>query len=87
TGSRMGKLPLVVGMPVMIMHNFDVESGVVNGLTGILVNVRYRLDDDGNRHALSCVVRSPDSLGAGIPGLPSDTVVALEDATRISFEN
>jgi hypothetical protein len=29
------RMPLVIGMPVMICQNFDVEHGVVNGCTGI----------------------------------------------------
>ncbi|KAJ7232896.1 hypothetical protein C8J57DRAFT_1578414 [Mycena rebaudengoi] len=36
--------------------NFDVPGGVVNGWTGTLVSVRYRVDDHGRRHAISCVV-------------------------------
>ncbi|KAF5335555.1 hypothetical protein D9611_012211 [Ephemerocybe angulata] len=31
TQQRMGRIPLVVGMPVMICQNYDVEGGIVNG--------------------------------------------------------
>ncbi len=47
TSQRLGMLPLVIGMPVMITQNFDIENGVINGVTGILEKIRYRLDDDG----------------------------------------
>ena len=36
TNYQLGKLPLVLGMPVMFTQNFDVKSGIVNGSTGIL---------------------------------------------------
>ena len=36
TNLRLGRLLLVIGMPVMITHNFDVQSGIVNGSTGTL---------------------------------------------------
>lgn len=36
TKQWLGKIPLVIGIPVMITHNFDVENGIVNGCTGIL---------------------------------------------------
>jgi hypothetical protein len=51
TNSRLGKIPLVIGMPVMISQNFDVHGGVVNGCYGSLRSVRYRVDRNGNRHA------------------------------------
>lgn len=35
TNQRLGKIPLVPGMPVMITQNYDVEGGIVNGCTGI----------------------------------------------------
>jgi len=36
TNQQLGKIPLVIGMPVMITQNYDVEGGIVNGCTGIL---------------------------------------------------
>lgn len=62
TNQRLGKIPLVIGMPVMITQNYDVEGGIVNGCTGILKKIRYTTDLNGNRNALSCVVESPNSL-------------------------
>ena len=64
TGNRVGALPLVLGMPVVIMENFDVASGIVNGSTGILRHVRFRLGDDDKRYLTSCIVELPDFTGA-----------------------
>jgi hypothetical protein len=34
TNQRLKRIPLVIGMPVIICQNFDVEHGVVNGCMG-----------------------------------------------------
>lgn len=37
------RIPLVLGMPMMITQNFDVDGGIVNGSTGTLKNqILYR---------------------------------------------
>ncbi|KAJ3878154.1 hypothetical protein F5879DRAFT_764039, partial [Lentinula edodes] len=61
TSQRLGRIPLVIGMPVMITQNFDVDSGVVNGCHGILKSIRYRTDSQGFRHAISCIVDARDT--------------------------
>ncbi|KAJ7079219.1 hypothetical protein C8R43DRAFT_910207, partial [Mycena crocata] len=83
TNSRLGRIPLVIGMPVMISQNFDVAGGVVNGCTGKLVSVRYKIGADGNRYALSCVVEAPDTEANILPDLPRHHVVSLQDTTDI----
>ena len=51
----LGKLPLVLGMPVMFTQNFDVESGIVNGGTSILKWIHYKKNSNGRRHAVLCI--------------------------------
>lgn len=87
SNQRLGKIPLVIGMPVIISQNFDVQGGVVNGSFGILKSVRYNLDVDGRRHAISCVVEVEDTEEGIVPGLPLHHVVALEDDTAIKLEH
>ncbi|THU76711.1 hypothetical protein K435DRAFT_704145, partial [Dendrothele bispora CBS 962.96] len=84
----MGKLPLVIGMPVMITQNFDVAGGVVNGSIGTLKSIRYRLDSAGRRHAISCVMSVSPSSGASqnpLPHLQDHDVVALQDTVDLKF--
>jgi hypothetical protein len=85
TNSRLGRIPLVIGMPVMIAQNFDVPGGVVNGCVGKLVRVRYRVGEDGRRYAISCIVEAPDTTPGIIPELPQHHVVSLRDTTKIVF--
>ncbi|KAJ7643208.1 hypothetical protein B0H17DRAFT_959856, partial [Mycena rosella] len=87
TSQRIGRLPLVIGMPVMITSNFDVPGGVVNSCNGTLVSVRYTIGVDRNRCALLCVVKAPDmSLGI-MPNLPDYHVVALSDKMDMKFKH
>ena len=85
TNNRLGRIPLVIGMPVMIMTNFDVTNGVVNGRIGKLISVTYWVDGDGFRHATSCVVESNGIVGDALPGLEKNQAVALQDVTELSF--
>ncbi|KAJ7148128.1 hypothetical protein C8R43DRAFT_860028, partial [Mycena crocata] len=87
TNSRLGMLPLVIGMPVIITQNFDVPGGVVNGCAGKLVSVRYELGDDGTRYALSCVVQALDTTLGILPDLPDYHVVSLRDTTDLKFKH
>lgn len=44
TSQRLGRIPLVIGMPMTITHSYNVEDGAVNGSKGILKRIRYRTD-------------------------------------------
>ncbi|KAJ7157824.1 hypothetical protein C8R46DRAFT_891824, partial [Mycena filopes] len=79
TNQRLGRIPLVLGMPVIISQNFDVPGGVVNGSFGILKSVRFKLDARNRRHAISCIIDCPDTSDNLVPGLPNHHVVALKD--------
>jgi len=83
TGGRVGALPLVLGMPVVVTENFDVAGGVVNGSTGTLRHVRYRLGDDGKRYLTSCIVELPDFTGDGLPHLPPNHVPIIPNEAEM----
>jgi len=73
-------------MPVMITHNFDVENGVVNGCTGILKSIHYTTDNMGNRHAVSCVVESPNILSSSNT-LGANQAAVLQDTVDLTFRH
>ncbi|KAJ7685832.1 hypothetical protein B0H17DRAFT_852928, partial [Mycena rosella] len=81
----LGRIPLVIGMPVMISWNFDVQGGVVKGCMGRLRSIRYELRPDGRLYALSCVVEAPNTTLGIMPDLPAHHVVALTDTVTMSF--
>lgn len=74
---RLSRIPLVVGMRVIICQNFDVEHRVVNGSIGELQRIRYIQDDDGRRHLTSCVVHIDDVDRDSLPHLEAEEVAVL----------
>lgn len=85
TKMRLGRLPLVIGMPVMITQNFCVPDGVVNGCSGILKRIRYKVDQQGKRYATSCVVHAQDTSGNRLHQLPEKHVVSIRDTVDLHF--
>ncbi|KAL6299051.1 hypothetical protein BKA93DRAFT_694648, partial [Sparassis latifolia] len=79
TRHRLGKIPLVIGMRVMISQNFDVNGGIVNGSIGILRKIRYTIDEFQQRHLVSCIVEVSDSDAQNLPYLPSHYIPVLND--------
>ncbi|EMD36314.1 hypothetical protein CERSUDRAFT_37586, partial [Gelatoporia subvermispora B] len=58
---HLGKIPMVIGMRILVTQNFDVDGGIVNGSMGVLKQIRYTTDSEGRRYALSCIVRLDDA--------------------------
>ncbi|KDR77060.1 hypothetical protein GALMADRAFT_66760, partial [Galerina marginata CBS 339.88] len=87
TNQRLGRIPLVIGMPVMIAQNYDVQGGIVNGCTGILKKIRYQEDAQGNRYATSCIVESSTITGAPLSTLEPHQAVVLQDTTDMTFRH
>ncbi|KAH6887377.1 hypothetical protein BKA70DRAFT_1122221, partial [Coprinopsis sp. MPI-PUGE-AT-0042] len=91
---RLTKIPIVLGMPVMLVQNFDVEDGIVNGATGLLKSVRYTTDSDGNRILQSCVIAPSDKLestGADgsipMPGLETNEFPVCQDLVKLHLKD
>ena len=87
TKHRMRRIPLVIGMPVAVNQNFDVNAGVVNGSCGYLRAVRYNADRAGSRYLDSCVVEIPGADAGEMVHLPAKHYPILPDVTEIRFEN
>ena len=79
TGQRLGKFPLVLGMPVIVNQNFDIGSGLVNGSFGYLRDFRSQEDEDGIRSLKSCIVEIPDITCEPLPHLPPKHVAIIPD--------
>lgn len=85
TNQLMGKLPLVIGMPVILTHNYDVPGGVVNGTEGVLKAVRYKVDERGRRFATLCVVSVPNSTGEHLQFLDEKDVAAFCESASFTL--
>jgi hypothetical protein len=87
TGQHLGKIPLVLGMPIIINQNFDIEAGIINGCVGSLQSVCYTLKANGARHAISCIVSTPSTSGEPLPHLMTHETAVLWDTVDMSFIN
>lgn len=85
TNQRLGKIPLVIGMPIIVTQNFDVNGGIVNGTMGILKQICYYTDNQDRRHAVSCIVESPTIKGTPLPNLSQYEGAILEDTVDMNF--
>ncbi|KAF9779661.1 hypothetical protein BJ322DRAFT_992691, partial [Thelephora terrestris] len=83
TGQRLGKIPLVLGMPVIVNQNFDIGGGLVNGSFGYLREFRSQEDADGTWSLKSCIVEVPDITCEPLPHLPPKHVAIISDAVEM----
>lgn len=83
TGQRLGRFPLVLGMPVIVNQNFDVSGGLVNGSFGYLRDFRSQEDEDGTWSLKSCIVEIPDIKCGPLPHLPPNHVAIISDTVEM----
>ena len=86
-GQRLRKLPIVLGMPVVVNQNFDVEGGLVNGSFGYLWDYRFQTDEDGARTLTSCIIGIPDLTCEPLPHLLPKHVVVISDMVEIRINH
>ncbi|KAF9048064.1 hypothetical protein BDZ89DRAFT_922475, partial [Hymenopellis radicata] len=53
-----GRLPLVLGMPILLVDNLAVELGLCNGSYGKLISINYTVKH-GRRYAISAEADFP----------------------------
>lgn len=85
TESHLGKLPLFVGMKVMITANEAISKSIVNGTEGIVHSIKYTTDDDGHRFADVVYVRVEGS-GRFADDLDEDIVPIFPMKTTMKFQ-
>ncbi|KAK7001750.1 PIF1-like helicase-domain-containing protein, partial [Favolaschia claudopus] len=61
TDDALGKLPLSIGMRVMVTENLALKISVVNGAEGVLREIHYSTDSKGRRYADCAYVEIPGS--------------------------
>ncbi|EAU84190.2 hypothetical protein CC1G_08120 [Coprinopsis cinerea okayama7 len=86
TSDSLGRLPLFVGLRVMVTENVLLKQGIVNGAEGHVVGIGYRTSSEGVRHATVVYVKVDGSkiklceeLGTGvIPMVPTPNRVKYD---------
>ncbi|PPQ81034.1 hypothetical protein CVT26_002879 [Gymnopilus dilepis] len=79
-----GRLPLFVGMKVMVTENLAFDNGIVNGSEGIVHDIIFDEDEQARRYAKAVYVRF-DGCGVHVEGFPIDVVPIFPVATRIEL--
>ncbi|KAF5335465.1 hypothetical protein D9611_012159 [Ephemerocybe angulata] len=87
TQYKLGKMALVIGMPMMLVQNFDIAAGVVNGVIGTLQSLKYSLDDDQQRILKSVIIRTEDMKGDPIPGLQPQEFQVLQERSQATVKS
>lgn len=83
TEDALGKLPLFPGMKVMVTSNLAISRRVVNGVEGIVCDIKYSTDVDNRRYA-SVVYVYLSGAGKISPELEEDIVPVFPE--RSSFK-
>jgi hypothetical protein len=86
TSHLLSRLPLFPGMPVYLVHNYDVAGGIVNGSDGFVKQIHYEVSPIGHRVATSVIVTIPEYNGPQMEGLgPRDVAVFPETKQILIF--
>jgi hypothetical protein len=73
TEDCIGKLPLAIGIQVMFTENIAIGNKIVNGMRGILTDIKFDLDTNDRRFPIMAYVHVPDS-NINASGLDRDIV-------------
>ena len=85
TQQCLGHIPLILGMPILISQNFNMEGGVVNRSRGTVSHICYHIDEHGYHHLLSVIIHISDSSEELLGNLPPHDLPILADTTDITF--
>ena len=87
TQQQLGRVPLILGMPILVSQNFDVKGGIINGSQSTVSHIHYHVDDEGHHYLLSVVVHITDSTDENLSHLLPHNLPILADMTAISFKH
>ncbi|KAF9034889.1 hypothetical protein BJ165DRAFT_1356046, partial [Panaeolus papilionaceus] len=78
-------IPLVIGMPIMLISNLDIPGGAINGTMGTLKSVRYTTDEAGNRFLQSVIINSNSVTAPALPGLDKGDIACAQDHHKLNL--
>lgn len=82
----LGKLPLAIGIPVMLLENRVTDQGLVNGSIGILQGIEYKLNSRGKRVATCAFIRFDTKPAVPFPGCPDDCFPILPSGHSLNYQ-
>jgi hypothetical protein len=69
----------------MVTENVATSSGVANGAEGVLKEIKFESDEDGNRYAACAYVHIP-GCKLQAPGLPPEIVPIMPSLTTFTYK-
>ncbi|KAJ7878351.1 hypothetical protein B0H14DRAFT_2342007, partial [Mycena olivaceomarginata] len=85
TKDALGKLPLSIGMKVMITENTALKARVVNGAEGILREIHYSVDEKGRRF-MDCAYVEIEGSNVNMHQLGKDVVPVFPVPSVFPYE-
>ncbi|KAF8338563.1 hypothetical protein F5887DRAFT_836258, partial [Amanita rubescens] len=79
TFGRMKRLPLAIGMPVMITANIDLNGRVINGSISTVRKLYFQELPNGDRILNCCIVHIPSAHSMEMPGLACNKFPIIPD--------
>ena len=85
TKDSLGELPLFIGMKIIVTENVAIKASVVNGAQGIVEQIKYEEDNQGNRF-LKCVYISIEDAGVKSHGIDSEFIPIFPVTTSFAYK-
>ena len=79
------KIPLAIGMPIMVTNNVCIESGIANGSIRSVHSILYKTTTDGRGVLTCCIVSFPKSTSASMPGLSPNLYPILPQTIYFTY--
>ena len=87
TSGRLKRLPLAIGMPVMVTTNLDVPGGIVNGSIGTVRSIDFTSLANGDRVLNHCIVHIPTARTDPMPHLNPFEFPIMPSAVPVRFSS
>lgn len=84
TGDSPGRLPLFCGMKVMVTENLAFSKGIVNGVEGIVEDIKYRVE--GGYRIAAVVYLRVLGVDVGIPGVDPGLVPIFPETSTFEYK-
>ena len=85
THGQLRRIPLVIGMPIMITTNINVQGGIVNGSIGTIHSICYKALPNGECSLSHCIVHLPNATAPALPHLLAHEYPIMLESMYITY--